>query len=801
MDVRCERCQTEYDFDDALVSDRGTTVKCTNCGYQFRVFPVRGAGGVEVWAVRSAAGVEVTYTSLRDLQRGIQQGSVAPDDLLLREGHPPRPLRAIAELEPFFGTKVSAEKVKRTLVGVAPPASIIATDVGAGAPPRGAEASRSPAEGSARIRTTATKLPRLPGDGLVPGPAAASEPPPETRPRVQGEGSKGVRPAPRPAPPAIPAPAGGDPGSPVDVQGMDAPVTPRVPDRIAPGPSIEITAAVAAPATEPVPARVAESPARDAAPAVVDSGKVGEAPASAPPSAPQTALREDWQEEVPAPPPVEFEPGTAGEPVPVPTVDPREQFHTPAPRELSFSGPLSDADPRFVPPSRARPVRMRWIVAVVMVGGVLLLASTLGLSRLRGLMERGAEPGPPSAASSSLDSRAAALLAQGRRQLGAGELEAAAESFTKASVYAEGEPAVLGALAELEIVRADRLWLRRRLLDAAATDRARDTERELAGRQVRVAAAVEAALGTALPPLQALRLRVDRLRLEGKLDAARGQVAPLAERASEPEAAYALGMLDLAESVPALRSAAARLRVAAAGEGRLGRARAALVYALARAGEGEAAARELQLLASVAPEHPLFEELTRFVERMKSGMPEAEASAGPLPNAAVGTPGPQRQATREGATDGDFRQRLERASVALADGDQAGAERLYRSVLADQPGNTEALAGLAEVARQRNDPKAGELYEQVLKKNPSYVPALVARADQLWATGDRAAAVALYQRVVAQVGTGSSYGRHAASRIAVAARGDPDESEEAPAPVETGVESGADTVDRTEVSP
>ena len=32
MDVTCERCGTEYDFDDALVSERGTTVKCTNCG-------------------------------------------------------------------------------------------------------------------------------------------------------------------------------------------------------------------------------------------------------------------------------------------------------------------------------------------------------------------------------------------------------------------------------------------------------------------------------------------------------------------------------------------------------------------------------------------------------------------------------------------------------------------------------------------------------------------------------------------------------------------------------------------------
>ncbi|NOU26329.1 MAG: hypothetical protein HOO96_00355, partial [Polyangiaceae bacterium] len=37
MDVQCDRCKTEYDFDDALVSTRGTTVKCTQCGHQFKV--------------------------------------------------------------------------------------------------------------------------------------------------------------------------------------------------------------------------------------------------------------------------------------------------------------------------------------------------------------------------------------------------------------------------------------------------------------------------------------------------------------------------------------------------------------------------------------------------------------------------------------------------------------------------------------------------------------------------------------------------------------------------------------------
>ena len=61
----CERCGTEYEFDETLVSDRGTTVKCTNCGHLFKVF--RGAsssGGTpapgaepKTWTLRTADGL------------------------------------------------------------------------------------------------------------------------------------------------------------------------------------------------------------------------------------------------------------------------------------------------------------------------------------------------------------------------------------------------------------------------------------------------------------------------------------------------------------------------------------------------------------------------------------------------------------------------------------------------------------------------------------------------------------------------------------------------------------------------
>src|SRR5215207_2077084 len=127
MDVRCNRCGTEYEFDDALISERGTTVKCTNCGFQFKIFPPKAAAiAPERWLVRTADARELVYTSLRELQRGISDRQVGPNDLLSRGGAQPRPLGSIPELEPFFATTTTraVHRAPRTLHGVAPPAGV-----------------------------------------------------------------------------------------------------------------------------------------------------------------------------------------------------------------------------------------------------------------------------------------------------------------------------------------------------------------------------------------------------------------------------------------------------------------------------------------------------------------------------------------------------------------------------------------------------------------------------------------------------------------------------------------------------
>ncbi|MEM7435983.1 MAG: tetratricopeptide repeat protein [Myxococcota bacterium] len=104
MDVTCERCGTEYEFDETLLSARGTSVKCTNCGHVFKVYP-RGHGDAEstsTWRLQRRDGTIDTIESLRELQRRIASGELTPHDEIARGNEGMKPLGSIPELETFF---------------------------------------------------------------------------------------------------------------------------------------------------------------------------------------------------------------------------------------------------------------------------------------------------------------------------------------------------------------------------------------------------------------------------------------------------------------------------------------------------------------------------------------------------------------------------------------------------------------------------------------------------------------------------------------------------------------------------
>ena len=242
---------------------------------------------------------------------------------------------------------------------------------------------------------------------------------------------------------------------------------------------------------------------------------------------------------------------------------------------------------------------------------------------------------------------------------------------------------------------------------------------------------------------------------------------------SVPENAYVLAALDLAEPAPVWPTVIDRLRTAAAAERDPGRARAALIYSLARANRLDEAELEFSKIDGRPRPHPLLEELRSFLRRAKSSV-GATSDRQPKVIATLDvTKLPKLDTSPAPEAAADFRARLSQAASALRQGGLARAEQLYESVIDEQPGNTEALSGLGDVAKARHDSAlASQMYDRVLAANPSYLPAILASADQKWEAGDRAGATLLYRRLLNQAGPSSEYAAHAAARIAqVAAAG------------------------------
>jgi predicted Zn finger-like uncharacterized protein len=683
MDVRCGRCGTEYDFDDALVSERGTTVKCTNCGHQFKVYPGGGGGAPERWIVRKASGRELVYTSLRDLQRAIAQRQVGPTDLLSRGGaHPLRTLASIAELEPFFQAQGPApsETAQRTLLGVAPASG------GRGIPD-----------------DTEPDNPPM-GDTF---PSAAEAPRFRSATQIGGVG--------------------------------------------APRRSVPPAAYTAPPAQAGAPYRAAE----EAEPSTIPRNSI--------PEHPQTT---DASTAIPMAHVTGYAPQGGAPPPPEPAHDGMSAAFR------SYQDSYSDEEfPSVVQPRRSS--ALKWVVGLLVLGGVAFVGGTVGVKYLKRFAPV-SEPAPP-----PKDDRVQKLLAGGEADLARGDFESAKEKFDKASALAEKDATVLSALARLEATRADVRWLGLRLIDPASKAELDDERAELDANLARVTKATDAAAAVAPNDPAVLRARIDALRLNGDLAKARELVGSLSSDSSQPETAYVLAALDLAEPTPSFSTVVDRLRTAAAAERGFGRARAALVYALAESGALDEARAELGKIESSGPQRAFFGRLKSFVERLAHAAPPASASAAlapsgsPSPSAAGAVPAAAAAATTAAGAavprGMDFRKLLEAASAAKNSGDLTRAQALYTAAQQQQPGNIEALAGLGDVERLRgNTGAASGYYEAVLQQNPTYLPALMASADMKWAAGDHPGAVALYKRVMSQTDPGTTYGQRAAQRIAEA---------------------------------
>ncbi len=757
MEVRCSSCSTEYEFDDALVSARGTSVKCTNCGHQFRVHaPAAAAGVVEKWVVRDARGKETTYTSLRELQQAIVKGLVDPKHEMSHGNQPFRPLQDIYELQTFFDVarqrSVNQRLPPRTLLGVGRDAAKV-------------EGARPPARQS------------------VPPPRKSrTEPPPPPRERSTPTG--GV--------PAVDPPAGGDTirqprvvhhvAVNEDLGGGDTIRQPRVRD--------DVRAAGAAQdarhqdsGTRPLPHGNAAVP-----------GTAGPGPArhSQPPGTFERLSQN------PLEPPVIAAPAA------------------PAVPWQQLQG-LHDEPPSHITGSRG--AGSKWIVAVLFLGTLGLLGATVGREYLVRFVRR--EPPQP-----VVDQRVPALLDGARTALLQGDFEKAHGELAKASVLAEGEPAVATAIARLEVARTEPTWLRLRILgelETAAQQKSQSRKKRPSAAEVAAEAeqeaknalekkqlelsfndrmgqvrnAVSAAVLRAPSSPEAVRAKVDSLRLAGMVKDARALVGPIASASTEPDNAYTLGALDLVESEAGLPSALDRLRTAARTEEGLGKARALLIYALALSGDAAGADAELDKLQVIAPKHAALGALRSLVELAQS---KASPDPMPAPVAATALPTAPR-APREDSTPSQ----LSQAAKLHREGDLDGAEKLYQSVLSRSSKNIAALSGLGDIARQRHQSAtAAAFYDQILKQNRNHVPTLMSRADLYWAAGNRILAVALYRRALAQVDHSDPTWQRAMTRIEEYERegaAPTTESSSEPAPSEAAPEPTPDVTEPPPESP
>ncbi len=131
MDVRCERCSTEYELEDDSVSAEGTDVQCTSCGHTFRVhLPAAGsadAGGgagpsppPAEWLLETASGDGQVhrFRDLTALQKWIIERKVTREDRVSKTGQAWRRLGEIVELQPFFDVVDEADRAKAAAAAV-----------------------------------------------------------------------------------------------------------------------------------------------------------------------------------------------------------------------------------------------------------------------------------------------------------------------------------------------------------------------------------------------------------------------------------------------------------------------------------------------------------------------------------------------------------------------------------------------------------------------------------------------------------------------------------------------------------
>ena len=709
MEVQCEICKAEYEFDDALVTARGTTVRCTQCGHQFKVKRGGTSEGADEWVILTSRGDELRFRSLREMQRAILEKQVTRSDLFVVGGGEPRALGSVVELEPFFEGMISSR----------PPPSL------SGEP----SVNLPPNPGIPRFDTRTHDH----GSDMVATPRRHVEWPAGT----DVESSRSVH-----------GPARDDPGDGVERAGQRS-----------------STGHVEIPNSEPLPVAPGSTPSGSSSQDLgaarrrmdtlrpPDSGGVPPPPSalpgideggtSRPPSSSPEASRHSSRAARQASPWVAVPNQITSLPVPSQRSLRSSSRPVPPDAQSPARGDAHSMGDDFVGTFRRRRVG-GWIVAVALV----VALSVVGWGAMRPYLLRRAAP-----VVSSTDGRVAGLLGEGERALFEGDIDVAEEAIDKASALAEHDARVLRDQSRLAALKGDIPWLALKLLPPGASGESRTASVQLASNVARAKRTASEAYGLSPDdPANACAL-IDALRLEGSAGAARALVSKVVASSGDRDVAYALAALDLTEPEPMWSTVVERLRLSAASDVQAGRARAALVYALGRSGDRAGAEIELGKLDLSRRPYPLLPLLHKWLEGLAppSSASAAHSAARKMAGTAPSLTAPQ-GGTDNAAGDSvssDAGGALQAAAAALRNGAYLKAEQIYRALVARNDRDSEALSGLGDVAHAQGDVRgAMAAYRRAITVNPSYLPALVGLADAEWAAGDRAQAQRAYSNVV-----------------------------------------------------
>jgi predicted Zn finger-like uncharacterized protein len=700
MDVRCEQCGTEYEFDDAKVTDAGIAVKCTHCGFLFRVTrqvtavderpvapepragravsPTTTSTALEAttvvrspppsrprgWMIRKErSGDILEFKDLSTLQKWILERKVTRDDEISKTGESWKPLGSIVELSSFF-LVVEGETLRAMAQVPEPPISPTASSVQFAAL-RPSLAPPAPPRGRDDLLDTGQF--RLEGPG-EPAPAA---------------------PTPAPVPPTSAAPA---------------PVSPPA----------------AAPAPVPVP---------------------GPAPVL------ETGTMRRVQMPVP-------------EPTPQVTVF-RTPAPRPALSRQDASVPDFDLSAATAPVSRGNTAR-GFVIGVGVTGALFAVAygafEHLNQERTRTLTTRSLVAGPPSAAPTNGVAPATAPAMDLATRLDAADARVRTDADVELDQAIPEYDALLQSLGDPP---SDRILAARTLVGKARVLLARAEHRTIGGELPGGALAkVNDLLGAArvhAPDLvdidlawaDSLRLREERVSVRNFLDAA----APKAS--NRPEYAFLRAMNDGSDEPAAMADRLAALPPEARGLPRVLLLRG---LALERAGRLDEARQVVADLLRVSPSHAQGIDLRA---RLTAAAPAtAPPTAAPPPAATTAAPSMAPSMAR--AADpapvrmgedpvaihpgDDFDGLMLRGARLLENGKPEAAARLFERAAQQKPRSPEPYANLGWCrVDQRKYAEALAQFQQALDRSPRYSDALYGMAEAYEKAGRTAEAAGAYK--------------------------------------------------------